>query len=339
MEGVSLTTGLAARRDDVRALHHPVAGSRGGVKRVSLSDALALGSAVWDGLLGRGRSPSPFMSWAWHRAWADSAPSEEVGASEALLLHGPDGSLEALLPVRLSRVRFHRVWVQALTWAIGDVGCPDDLDVPALPEADLSALAAALETLPWQVLILSNLVAGAANADRLCAALVRRGHVARQRALCPCPELELPASWDAYLATLRRSRRQALRYMERSLRRHHAVALTDYDEDRLEEGWRCLLSLHETRWDGGGAFQDPRSQGLQRRFAREMAKRKRLWLTTLDLDGRPAPGLPGPSAGGGERPVVERNRGAPRRAERRLVPRRIRRLHAEAGGRRSYQAV
>ena len=288
MEGVSLTTGLAARRDDVRALHHPVAGSRGGVKRVSLSDALALGSAVWDGLLGRGRSPSPFMSWAWHRAWADSAPSEEVGASEALLLHGPDGSLEALLPVRLSRVRFHRVWVQALTWAIGDVGCPDDLDVPALPEADLSALAAALETLPWQVLILSNLVAGAANADRLCAALVRRGHVARQRALCPCPELELPASWDAYLATLRRSRRQALRYMERSLRRHHAVALTDYDEDRLEEGWRCLLSLHETRWDGGGAFQDPRSQGLQRRFAREMAKRKRLWLTTLDLDGRPA---------------------------------------------------
>src|SRR5439155_451750 len=148
VEGVSLTTGLAARRDDVRALHHPVAGSRGGVKRVSLSDALALGSAVWDGLLGRGRSPSPFMSWAW------------------------------------------------------------------------------------------------------------------QRALCPCPELELPASWDAYLATLRRSRRQALRYMERSLRRHHAVALTDYDEDRLEEGWRCLLSLHETRWDGGGAFQDPRSQGL-----------------------------------------------------------------------------
>jgi len=50
------------------------------------------------------------------------------------------------------------------------------------------------------------------------------------------------------------------------------------------------MRLHERRWEGagGGAFRDARSERLQLHFARDMAKRKRLWLTTLDVDGHPA---------------------------------------------------
>jgi len=256
---------------------------------MSLTDALALGAAPWDEIVGGAGSPSPFMGWAWHRAWADSAPHVDVDASEAFLLRDAGGSLHALLPVRLGRVRFRRVGVRALTWAIGDTGCPDELDVPGLPEGDWPALAAALEVLPWQVIILSNLVEGAPNARRLCAALIGRGHVARQYPLWSCPQLELPSSWDAYLATLSPNRRQILRRKERSLRRDHALAVTDYGADRLEEGWGHLMALHAQRWDGagGGAFRDPRAEHLQRQFAREMAQQNRLWLTTLDLAGRP----------------------------------------------------
>jgi CelD/BcsL family acetyltransferase involved in cellulose biosynthesis len=263
------------------------------VARMSVSEALALGPAAWDAMLARAGSPSPFTSWAWHRAWADSAPSAELHGSEVVVLRGSDGALHSLLPVRLCRVRFRRVWVRALTWAVGDVGCPDELDVLALPEADLSALAAALEALPWQVVILSNLAERAPNAERLCAALAARGHASRHSPLWSCPQLDLPSSWDAYLASLSPNRRQILRRKERSLRREHAVALTDYDADRLDEGWGHLMALHAQRWDGtgegsGGAFRDPRSARLQRRFAGEMAQQQRLWLTTLDVDGRPA---------------------------------------------------
>ncbi len=259
---------------------------------MTLADALALGPRAWDALLAHAAAPSPFMSWAWHRAWADAASPAELHASEVLALRGPDGSLHGLLPIRLSRVQFRRVWVRALTWAIGDVGCPDELDVAALPQADLTALTAAVEALPWQVLILSNLMEGARNAERLCTALVERGHAARQRALWRCPQLELPASWDSYLATLSSNRRQILRRKERSLQRNYAAALTVYDEARFEEGWGHLLALHSQRWDGagegGGAFRDPRSELLQRRFAGEMAREQRLWLATLDLEGQPA---------------------------------------------------
>jgi len=263
---------------------------------MSLPDALGLGPTAWEAVQARVTAPSPFMSWAWHRAWADSAPAPDVGASEALVLRGLDGAVQALLPVRLRRVSFRRVPVTALTWAIGDVGCPDHLDVLAAPGVDVGAFVAILEQLPWQVLILSNLASDAATARRLCEALVGRGFALRRRTLWRCPYLELCDDWERYLTTLTSTRRQTLRRKERNLRRDHAVAITDYDGDRLDEGWSHLMTLHERRWEAagrgrgrdGGGFRDPYLGRLQRFFATQLAARGQLWLTTLDVDGAPA---------------------------------------------------
>jgi CelD/BcsL family acetyltransferase involved in cellulose biosynthesis len=230
------------------------------------------------------------MSWAWHRAWADAAPPDEVAASEVLVLRGTGGGVEGILPVRVARVPFHRVSVPAVTWAIGDLGCPDHLDVLAAPDADVDALAGALEGLPWQVVILSNLAPNPGHTLRLCDAIARRGHMLRRRALWSCPYLELADDWDRYLASLTPTRRQTLRRKERNLQRDHAATVTDYGADRLDEGWSHLMTLHERRWEdsGGGAFQHDGAVRLQRRFAGELAARGQLWLTTLDLDGAPA---------------------------------------------------
>jgi CelD/BcsL family acetyltransferase involved in cellulose biosynthesis len=255
---------------------------------MSLPAAMALGPTVWDSV----GATSPFMSWAWHRAWLDSAPAAEADASAVVVQRGTDGSICALVPLRLGRVRFRRVSVRALTWAIGDIGCPDELDVAAAPATNWPAVAATLEALPWQVIILSNLAPppDAPNTTCLLEALANRGHAVRSAPLWSCPALALPPSWPAYLATLSANRRQVLRRKERALARDRAARLVDYDADRLDEGWNHLLRLHAQRWDGagGGAFSNPRAARLQRAFAGEMAQRRRLWLTTLDLDGRPA---------------------------------------------------
>jgi CelD/BcsL family acetyltransferase involved in cellulose biosynthesis len=239
-------------------------------------------------MLAHAESPSPFSSWAWHRAWADAAPAADVAASETLVLSGAGGVVEALLPVLLRRTSFHRVRVAALTWAIGDLGCPDHLDVLAAPGADLGELVPVLMGLPWQVLILSNLAAHAAHAHRLCESFAQRGYAVRRQAVWGCPYLELCDDWDRYLATLAPTRRQTLRRKERNLRRNHSVVITDYDGDRLHEGWGHLVQLHERRWNGAGALRDPGVVRLHRRFAAELAAQRQLWLTTLDLDGQPA---------------------------------------------------
>jgi CelD/BcsL family acetyltransferase involved in cellulose biosynthesis len=274
----------------------PLTAIRATLSRMPLSDALALGPDVWDAIQEQ-PSPSPFMSWAWHRAWVDADPA--AVESEALVLW-EGTTVRSIMPIQRSTVRFHRVPVRAVTWAIGDLGCPDHLDLPASAAADLSVLAAGLEALEWDVVVLGNLASVAPGAERLARALEARGHTTQFQPLWLCPALELSGTWDAYLQGVTRSRRQALRYMERNLRRHHQVVVTDYGPERLNEGWERLVALHEQRWAAGGgdgAFRDPRSQRLHRRFMAELAQRGQLWLTTLDLDGQPAAAWYGFTAG------------------------------------------
>lgn len=259
-----------------------------------LADALALGPTAWDTLETSAAAPSPFMSWAWHRAWVDSVAASDAAASEALVLRGAAGMVEAVLPVLLRRVVFRRVPVAALTWAAGDVGCPDHLDLLAMPNAPVAELAPALEALPWELLIFSNLTPEATTILRLCEAFGARGYDVRRQELWVCPYLELCDDWDRYLAGLTPTRRQTLRRKERQLRQQYAMRITDYEGDRVDEGLDYLMALHERRWNAvaesgknGGAFQDPSVRHLHRRFAAELAARGRLWLSTLDIGGEP----------------------------------------------------
>jgi len=255
---------------------------------MSLDDALALGAAAWDALSAESHRPLPFMSWAWHRAWADAAPPDELASAEAIALFDASGGLRALFPFALRRALFHRVPVDSLTWAIGDAGCPDHLDLLAVPGTDLEPLAAALDAVPWRIMQLGNLGAGAVNARALGDRIAAHGHTMRRRALWSCPRIAIDGDWERYLGTLTPTRRQTVRRKERSLRRHFAVTLTDYTAATLDEGWRRLMMLHDRRWPGEGAFREPRLERMQRAFAGQLAAAGRLWLTTLELDGASA---------------------------------------------------
>jgi len=261
-----------------------------GVTRIPLSDALALGPEGWRPLEDSAASPSPFMSWAWHRAWSDAASPAEARASEVFVLRGTDGRLHALLPLLSRRVAFHRVPINALTWATGDMGCPDHVDILALPGSGMADFADALAVRPWDAVVLGNLSPHAEMTGSLCEVVATRGYEVRRRPLWLCPHLELPEDWDRYLSTLTSTRRQTLRRKERQLARQHAFTVTDYTGDRVEEGLRHLFALHARRWcyaEQGGAFADQSVQRLHQRFAAELAASGKLWLSTLDIAGKP----------------------------------------------------
>jgi CelD/BcsL family acetyltransferase involved in cellulose biosynthesis len=256
--------------------------------RVPLADALALGPDVWDQLLARSGSGSPFLTWAWYRACAEAVTTEQVDSCQAVVLRGAPGDVKALFPFRVYRDRFWGVPVTGVGWPFGDLGSPDHLDLLASPEADLDALVGALEDFPWVVIRLGNVAEAAINVERFGAACERRGWTVRRRLLGRCPYVELPASWEAYLSSLSSHGRHAIRRKERKLRGEHHVVLTDYGQGRLEEGLHHLQRLHALRWEGGGTFRAPGKERLHRRFAASLADRGQLWLVTLDLDGAPA---------------------------------------------------
>lgn len=255
---------------------------------VPLADAFDLGPDVWDQLLTRSGSGNPFLTWAWHRACAAAVPSQQVDSCQAVVLQSASGDVEAVFPFRVQQDRFWGVPVTGVSWAFGDLGCPDHLELLASPEADLDALVDVLEDVPWVVIRLGNVAETASNIERFGAACERRGWAVRRRLVGRCPYLDLPASWEAYLSGLSSHGRHAIRRKERKLYREHDVALTDYGQERLEEGLHHLQRLHTMRWGGGGAFRDPAWERLHRRFAASLADRGQLWLVTLDLDGTPA---------------------------------------------------
>jgi hypothetical protein len=227
------------------------------------------------------------MRWAWHDAWIASASPEELRASFAILLGDPDEPANGALPLALRSLSFRRARVRALTLAIGCIGCPDHLELPLPLDAPLGNVIPVLEALPWDLIVLSGVADAAPNMTRLTEAFARRGFTVRRVPLDTCPWIDLPDSWEAYLARLSPTRRQTIRRNERKLQREHSFTVTDYGAERLDEGWRHLRSLHTARWGGPGAFRDPRLDRLLRHYSTALAARGDLWLTTLDLDGEP----------------------------------------------------
>jgi CelD/BcsL family acetyltransferase involved in cellulose biosynthesis len=270
---------LTATADQIRA-------NAGDIVCVPLLEALLREEQRWDELVAESPVSSPFMSHAWHSAWAKAADAEHARSSFVVALRGSH-SIDAVLPLTLRPLRFRGRPVTALTWATRSVGCPDHLDIPATAGAALDTVVPMLEQLRWDVAIFSGVAENAGNLGRVMQEFSTRGHAVRQARLDVCPYLDLPASWDEFLATLSASRRQSVRRRERNIVREHGARLVDYAPERLDEGWAHLQALHEARWHGGGALSDT-SERLLRHFFQSLASRGELWLTSLDLNGKPA---------------------------------------------------
>jgi hypothetical protein len=258
------------------------------VVRMPLVKALDLGREAWECPSTGGGHRSPFMSWSWYRAWADIAAPENVAQSEVVALGNSKQDLLAICPVRLRRMRFGFGSVAALTWAGGDLGAPDHLDLPVSDNVELDALVTGLAAQPWDVMVLPDVADDAPNLRRVFAAFEARGYTLSHRALWGCPCLDLPDSWDGYLQTLSSSRRQTFRRKERKLEREHDVELVEYGPERFDEGWAHLMRLHELRWEDAGSAFTGKGPQMHRRFAQELATLGKLWLFTLNVDGEPA---------------------------------------------------
>jgi CelD/BcsL family acetyltransferase involved in cellulose biosynthesis len=246
--------------------------------------ALGLGAEAWDA--GDEAVTSPFQRFEWHAAWHSVASSHDRSAAFVLACFDEDGTIRDLMPLARSRKRIGMARARALTWPDEDLGCPDHLDVP-LQDAAIHGVVDRILGLEWDVLMLGNLAENAPRAKRLADQLAKSGcHIAASAAE-PCPGMDLPGSWDEYLAGQSATRRQTIRRKERKLTRSYEVVVRDYSGATFDEGWRTLNALHCERWANGTAFT-PQVAQLHREFAKSLASRNALWLTTLELNGTAA---------------------------------------------------
>lgn len=253
--------------------------------QLPLPDGLRRYGDRWDALVADAHA-SPFMTTSWYRAWLDGE-QRLTDRGTLLALEDEAGVPFALLPLGSREVRLGPTGLTVLSWPMGDGGAGDELEIPATRAADVTPFADPLLDLPWDIVLLPAVAEQAPNVARLAESLRQRGCHTSRRAQWNCPYVELPRDWDAYLATLPASRRQSLRRKERKLLRTDGVAVRDYQGADFDAGWDALIRLHRARWGGESGFADSQHQAIHRRFAAELDRDGRLWLTGIEAHGEP----------------------------------------------------
>ncbi len=147
------------------------------------------------------------------------------------------------------------------------------------------------DALHWDLLQLDGIDAEDHVISLLTHCLAISGCSVHRRAGMNCWRLELPADWDAYVASLGKNLRRDARRLERDLlETNRAVMHTVERLDELPRAMDVLVDLHQRRrkmLGENGCFSSERFLGFYRDVVPDLLRGGRLHFHWLELDGKP----------------------------------------------------
>ncbi len=256
------------------------------VERLPVWGAHGLGEATWNGLVARSRTSVPFLTWqfqtTWWRFWGS-------GDLHLLGLQDAAGDWVGALPLYTAGTPEERV-----LRFVGGTDVADYLDVVAAAGHEEAVWKAGLQALldtPWRALDLRPVPADASTVALMPALARAAGLECRIEREERCPVIELPDSWEAYLARLSGKDRHELR---RKLRRAES-ARPRVEVARTPAGIAAFLDsfvgLHRKSKVGKARFMDERMEAFFREVAGALAAAEWAALWLLWLDEQPAAAL------------------------------------------------
>jgi CelD/BcsL family acetyltransferase involved in cellulose biosynthesis len=275
----------------------------------------------WNPLLQHSATNTLFLTWEWQKAWWDAfglgnslymvAARDESGALVGIapLFHGeslvdPSASLPAISIERPMAVASGEAQPspsaspQRTVHLVGGTEVSDYLDIIAPGERNRECCAATLDALEtrfpqetgslWQLLDLRCLPAASPTAWNVAELARARGWRVEQVREDVCPVLDLPSSWDEYMASkLNKKQRHELR---RKMRRAEESAHVDWHwvtADDFEAGLATFVQLHKASHRDKDAFMDEQMQGFFRAVARAALDQDWLRLSILRFNAQP----------------------------------------------------
>lgn len=276
------------------------------VVRFPMLDPLASQAGQWD-RMARG---VPFRSWAWASNWwrhygDDPCRADRKTALFTLGVLDQADSLVGLAPWYAENSVAEGRVLRFL--GTGEV-CSDHLSVLCEPgREDLVAAALAdwlsgaragdngrphgRDSNRWDLLELTGVDAEDAVVRQLAEQLEARGNAVYRRAGPNCWRIELPTSWEAYLARLSKNHRKQIRRITRRMlatgrvRVHSVECLEDLPRAR-----EVLIDLHRRRrvsLGEPGCFASSRFTAFHRDVMPDLLRSGQLRLDWLELDGEP----------------------------------------------------
>jgi CelD/BcsL family acetyltransferase involved in cellulose biosynthesis len=242
---------------------------------------------AWTRLHQESRTATIFLTWEWLASWWRA-----YGSDKELYILGVkrDDSLIGLAPFYRKRLtKFGLLSFQALA-LLGDGSSDSDYLDWISREGDEAVVTAAIVDFltkncgQWDLMFVNEIPEISPHLPAL------RKHFSQrkwhwQETIAPCTYVELPASWETYLLSLRPRMRTKIRSLTKRLEQGFHVRFDRCQQaDDLHPRLESLFELHHRRWrqEGReGVFVDP----AKRLFYQEMASRflARGWLRFYSL--------------------------------------------------------
>jgi len=242
----------------------------------------------WNALLARSAFDTLFLTWEWQSTWW-----AHLGNGQLWLLAWRDegGELVGIAPLYLETTERGE---RRLT-LVGCLEVSDYLDLIVADGREMEVHSAFLDWLgseeapTWDVLDLCNLPESSQSHRTLPELAQARGYAATTLVEDVCPIIDLPDTWEAYLAMLSRKQRHEVR---RKLRRARAAGdITWYIVDRshdLRAEMEDFIELHRLSQPEKDQFMEPKMRAFFHAVARMALEAGWLQLSFLEVNGEKA---------------------------------------------------
>ena len=243
---------------------------------VAETTSFAPARALWDSLLPRAAWRSVFLAPEWQEAWWDEFGGE--GELRLIAVGPPDAPL-GLAPLRLR--------AGDLSF-LGDSDLFDYHDFIAADPAFYPALFDCLEREDWRTMTLESVPEESPTLRLLPEAAVARGYGVEIEEEDVAPGVALPASWDDYLASLRKKDRHELRRKLRRLEAAGEVRVRLAEPATIDGDFAVFNEMMAESREEKREFLSPERAAFFRRMTRRMQEAGHLRLFLLEVDGDPA---------------------------------------------------
>jgi CelD/BcsL family acetyltransferase involved in cellulose biosynthesis len=260
---------------------------------------------LWNRLLQSSATNTLFLTPEWQRAWWTAFGQGK--ALRLLAMYEDGGEPKAIIPLFVQQTLFDpeaplpEISIERPSSTsnagslrsvhlVGGSEVSDYLDIIAPADAHRPAWAAAFDFLDqqkdWQILDLRSLPAASPSVSTVIELARARGWDSQQVREDVCPVLDLPATWDAYLATqLDKKKRHELRRKIRKAEQEVDVRWYLVEPFNLDVGLQVFFQLHRASDPEKDVFMSEPMQGFFRDVAGVARDNGWLRLAILRFDG------------------------------------------------------
>lgn len=240
----------------------------------------------WNGLLHRCVTDSLFLTWEWQTTWWQNLGSGDLCI---ITFRDDDGMLAGIAPMYWQE---SKDGAKALAQIGYDVS--DYLDLIVAQGRERAVYSALFDLLSradfpvWDSIDFYNLPSASPTNTQLKTIGEARGFKVDWREQVVSPVLQLPATWEAYLASLDKKQRHEIR---RKLRRIEQVQTRWYVIDKADEVDTAIadfIELHKKSRPDKIEFMHARMQKFFLEMARRLFPKRYLQLAFLEVEGKRA---------------------------------------------------